>query len=172
MGTPQFASAGEILSPWIKMMQQRRERMDKEGTEAATLPGMGGENGGIPIPEENEVRIVGKLVNLPKVKAVSGGHKMAVFTLAVSRTFRDGDGRKGQETAFVPVVAWRALAEQVEPLGKGSVMLIEGRLRTWTAQGKEQGKDYRWNVEAVLLEVLDRRAPAKDDGRVPAVATA
>ncbi len=168
MGAPQFASAGEILSPWIKMMQQRRERMDKEGTEAATLPGMGGEGDGPPMPEENEVRIVGKLVNMPKVKAVSGGHKMAVFTLAVSRTFRDGEGRKGQETAFVPVVAWRALAEQVEPLGKGSVMLVEGRLRTWTSQGK----DYRWNVEAILLEVLDRRAPAKDDGRVPAAATA
>lgn len=146
--------------------------MDKEGTESATLPGMGGEGGGPPIPEENEVRITGKLVNVPKVKTVTGGHKMAVFTLAVGRTFRDGEGRKGQETAFVPVVAWRALAEQVEPLGKGSVVLVQGRLRTWTAQGKEQGKDYRWNVEAVLLEVLDRRAPARDGGRAPAAATA
>ena len=136
--------------------------MKKKGETGGALPTM--EGGGAPIGEENSVRLIGRLARKPLTVEVTGGHKKAIFTLAVTRSYRDGENRPKQQKAFVPVVAWRALAEQVEPLGKDSAMLVEGHLRTWS---DAQGKKFRWEVEAEVLEVLERREPAKDEGRAP-----
>lgn len=158
MGGREYQSAGEILSPWMKKLDERRERMDKEGTDGGTLPGMQG--GGAPIGEENSARVIGRLTRKPLTVEVTGGHKKAVFTLAVTRSYRDGENRPKQQKAFVPVVAWRALAAQVEALGKDSAVLIEGRLRTWS---DPKGKNFRWEVEAEVLEVLERRESPSDE---------
>lgn len=132
--------------------------MENEGQAGGTLPGM--EGGGAPIGEENSVRVIGRLTRKPLTVEVTGGHKKAIFTLLVTRSYRDGENRPKQQKAFVPVVAWRALAEQVAALGKDSAMLVEGHLRTWS---DAQGKKFRWEVEAELLEVLERRASPSDE---------
>lgn len=106
------------------------------------------------LPEINEVVVVGRLLNAPKMKAIAGDRKMARFMLAVTRSFRNNRGENSKETAFVPVVAWRAVAEQAEKLGKGDGVRVEGRLRTWQST---EGQKYRWEVEATLFEVLHRR---------------
>ena len=59
--------------------------MEKEGTDGAALPPMGG--GGAPIPEENQTRMIGRLTRKPFVTEVTGGHKKALFTLMVPRSF-------------------------------------------------------------------------------------
>ncbi|MEK7747059.1 MAG: single-stranded DNA-binding protein, partial [Elusimicrobiota bacterium] len=79
---------------------------------------------------------------------VTGGHKKAIFTLAVTRSYRDAENRVNRQKAFVPVVAWRALAAQVETLGKDSALLVEGHLRTWS---DPKGKNFRWEVAAAAL---------------------
>ena len=157
MSGHEYQSAGNILAPWMKKLNERREHMEKEGQDEGTLPRMEG----VPIPEENTARIVGRLTRKPLTVEVTGGHKKAILTLAVTRTYHS-EGRAKQQKAFVPVVAWRALAEQVEPLGKDSAVLVEGHLRTWS---DPKGKNFRWEVEAVMLEVLERREPVKDMGR-------
>jgi len=98
------------------------------------------------------------------VTEVTGGHKKALFTLAVPRSYRDGEGKKHRNVAFVPVTAWRALAAQVEPLGKDSAVLVEGHLRSWS---DPKGKSFRLEVEAEVLEVLERHEPAKDEPGSP-----
>jgi len=135
--------------------------MENEGQDGGTLPGMGGGDDA-PIGEENTTRIIGRLTRKPFVTEVTGGHKKALFTLMVPRTYRDGEGQKRRHNSFVPVTAWRALAAQVEPLGKDSAVLVEGHLRSWS---DPKGKSFRLEVEAEVLEVLERRAPAKDEGR-------
>ena len=134
--------------------------MEKEGSDGAALPPMGG--GGAPIPEENQTRMIGRLTRKPFVTEVTGGHKKALFTLMVPRSYKDGEGKTHRHNSFVPVTAWRALAAQVEPLGKDSAILVEGHLRSWS---DPKGKSFRLEVEAELLEVLERREPAKDEGR-------
>lgn len=135
--------------------------MDNEGQEGGALPGMG-DGGGAPIGEENTTRMIGRLTRKPFVTEVTGGHKKALFTLMVPRSYRDGEGKRHRNVAFVPVTAWRALAAQVEPLGKDSAVLVEGHLRSWS---DPKGKSFRLEVEAEVLEVLERREPAKDEGR-------
>jgi len=158
--THEYRSAGEILSPWMKELNERRQRMDNEGQEGGTLPGM--EGGGAPIPEENTVRVMGRLTRSPFMTEVTGGHKKAWFTLAVTRTYRNGENQKKTEKAYVPITAWRAIADQAAPLGKDSAVLVEGRLKTWA---DKEGKRFHWEVEAVMFEVLERREPVKDVGR-------
>ena len=45
-----YRSAGEILAPWMKKLDERREHMDKEGTDGGEVPSM--QEGGAPIGEE------------------------------------------------------------------------------------------------------------------------
>jgi hypothetical protein len=148
-----WQSAGEILTPWMKQLNERRERMEKEGQEGGTLPGMAG--GGVPLEEENTTRVIGRLTRNPLMVEVTGGRKKAVFTLDVPRTYQS-KGQAHQGKSFVPVAAWHALAAQVEPLGKDSAVLVTGYLRTW-ADPKD--KSPRWELEAQELQVLERRAP-------------
>jgi len=128
------------------------------------------ETGQMPaLPEINEVAVVGRLLNAPKTKVVAGEHKLARFMLAVTRSFHNGAGERVRSTAYVPVVGWRAIAEQAEELGKGDGVRVEGRLRTWQSP---EGQKYRWEVEADLLEVLHRRPQGTAAAAQPELATA
>lgn len=111
------------------------------------------------LPEINDVVVVGRLLNAPKTRLVNGEHKMARFMLAVTRSYHNGAGQRVRSTAYVPVVAWRAVAQQAEVLGKGDAVRAEGRLRTWQSA---EGQKYRWEVEADLLEVLRQRQGADE----------
>ena len=148
---------GALVAEWKRRMENRMRRMAMEqGKQGAAQPP--DEDQQAALPEVNDVVIVGRLLNAPKTRLVNGEHKMARFMLAVTRTYHNGAGQRVRNTAYVPVVAWRAVAEQAEPLGKGDAVRAEGRLRTWQST---EGQKYRWEVEVDLLEVLCRRQDAQ-----------
>ena len=163
MGGREYVTAGEVVGPWLQKMEQGRMSMEQEGAEAAVLPGM--EGGGAPIPEENTSRVMGRLTRRAFVTEVAGGHKKALFTLLVPRSYRDGEGRIRKRNSLVAVTAWRAQAAQVEPLGKGSAVLVEGYLESWS---DEEGRKFRLDVVAEQLKVLDRRDLSTEMGPAPA----
>ncbi|MDE2491537.1 MAG: single-stranded DNA-binding protein [Elusimicrobia bacterium] len=142
-------------------MRRKEVEMTTTDTQGATLPKM--EGGDAPLPLVNDVRLVGSLIKQPFMKDTRGGEKMASFMLKVTRVYYKANERR-EDRAYVPVVAFRALAAQVEPLGKDSVVSVSGYLRTWS---QDDGKSYRWQVQSDSLEVLERREPARDAGRVP-----
>lgn len=75
----------------------------------------------------NKVFLIGRLTKDADIR-VSGDTKVANFTIAVDRTFKNKDGEK--ETDFFPVVAWRKLAEITEKYtNKGSQVAIVGKLQ-------------------------------------------
>ena len=114
-----------------------------------------GQAGGKPdFPELNEVKLAGWLVAPPEIKAIAGGGHMARFMLAVPRTFINNRQQESMEKAYVPVVAWHAVAKQTEGLEAGDAVKLEGRLKTWKSP---DGEKYRWEVEAVSFQLLHRR---------------
>ena len=144
---------GTLVAEWKRRMENRMRRLAMEkGKEGAAQPPDEGRL--TALPEINEVVLVGRLLNAPKMRLVNGEHKMARFMLAVDRSYHNGAGQRVRSTAYVPVVAWRAVAQQAEALGKGDAVRVEGRLRTWQS---DEGQKYRWEVEADLLEVLRQR---------------
>lgn len=106
------------------------------------------------IPELNEANVIGRLINDPIVKEVTGGHKRASFMLAVPLSYTNGDGQRVPDTTYVPVVAWRAIAMQCEELHKGDTVQVDGRLKTW----KSTDGKHHWDVEARVFQVLDKAA--------------
>jgi single-strand DNA-binding protein len=77
---------------------------------------------------------------------------VANFTVAVTPRRPDGQGGwEDGETSFLRCTAWRSLAENVAELGKGTRVIVYGRLqqRSWeTAEG-----DKRSVVEVQVDEV-------------------
>lgn len=77
---------------------------------------------------------------------------MANFTVAVDRKFSKND-----ETDFIPIVAWRKLAEICnEFLHKGKLVSIEGRLQTRSYEDKEGQRRKAFEVVADDMQMLSR----------------
>ena len=60
----------------------------------------------------NKAILIGRLTRDPEVRYTQSGVAVCTFTLAVDRRFARRDANDGQPTAdFIPIVAWRKLAE-------------------------------------------------------------
>ncbi len=90
----------------------------------------------------NRVYLIGNLVKDPELRYTPSGLPVTRFTVAVNRPKRKKDeaNEKG-EVDFIPVVAWRRLAEICgEYLKKGRPVAIEGKLqvRTFEKNGEKR----------------------------------
>lgn len=86
----------------------------------------------------NKVFIVGRVTANPELRTTVGGHSVTSFSLATNRAWTGKDGGKQEETEFHNIVAWGRQAEiAAQFLTKGSLAMIEGRLRTRAWQDKQ-----------------------------------
>lgn len=98
---------------------------------------------------------MGRLTDEPKVSEVSGGKKVARFTLAIDRIKEGAD--------FINVMAWEKKAETIENYcHKGTKILVEGRIQTGSYE-KDGHKVYTTDVVCDNFEFCEKRA--KDDGQ-------
>jgi len=76
----------------------------------------------------NKIILIGRLVRDPELNYTGQGTPVCNFTLAVERNYSNNDGDK--EVDFIPVVTWRALAENnAKHLNKGRLVAVDGRLQ-------------------------------------------
>ena len=78
----------------------------------------------------NKVILVGRTTRAPELKVTTGMQQVANFTIAVDKEYG-----KDTETDFFSCVAFGKTAETVSKyLGKGTLILVEGRLEIdkWT----------------------------------------
>ncbi|MCZ6518925.1 MAG: single-stranded DNA-binding protein [Actinobacteria bacterium] len=86
---------------------------------------------------ENNVTLIGNLVDDPELRFTPSGVAMAKIRLAVNRRWRGQDGEWQESTSFFTGTIWREQAEQVaESLQKGARVIVSGRLeqRSWETQ--------------------------------------
>jgi len=77
----------------------------------------------------NNVILVGRVVEDPKIILLDTGYKVANLILAVQRPFRNENNE--YDTDFFPVQTWMGLAEMIcEYVGKGSIIGLKCRLST------------------------------------------
>ena len=130
----------------------------------------------------NKVILVGRLGKDPEIKSTPGGQTVAKFTMATDEKFTDKSGEKQERTEWHNIVAWARLAEICgQYLRKGSLVYIEGSIRTDSWEDKESGqKRYRTEIVAREMKMLDRKRDSGGDegggagygSRRPAAATA
>lgn len=85
----------------------------------------------------NKVFILGRVTATPELRKTPGGQSVTSFSIATNRVWSDKAGAKQEETEFHNVVVWGRQAEiATQFLTKGSLVLIEGRLKTRSWQDK------------------------------------
>ena len=78
--------------------------------------------------------------------------------MATTETFKDRAGKLISQTEWHTVVLWRGLAELAQKyLHKGSLVYIEGRLRTRSWEDKEGNRKFATEVVGDNLIMLDKR---------------
>ena len=80
----------------------------------------------------NKVQLIGNLGKDPEIRFTPGdGKRVASFSMAVNRSFKNKDGENIEDTQWFNVETWVGLAKVVEDhLKKGDRIYIEGRLKT------------------------------------------
>lgn len=107
----------------------------------------------------NKVLLIGNLGKDPDVQHLEGNIAVAKFPLATTETYKDRTGKLVSQTEWHTVVLWRGLAELAQKfLHKGSLIYVEGRLRTRSWEDKEGNKKFATEVVGDNLIMLDKRA--------------
>lgn len=114
----------------------------------------------------NRVMLIGNLGKEPDLQYLEGNIAVAKFPLATTETFKDKTGNLVSQTEWHTVVLWRGLAELAQKyLHKGSLVFIEGRLRTRNWEDKEKNRRSSTEIVGDNLVMLDKR---KDGAEFPA----
>ena len=105
----------------------------------------------------NRVQLIGNLGKEPDARYTPTGKQVVKFSLAVSNRWKK-DGDVQEHTEWVNIEAWGRLAEICnEYLRKGSLVYIEGRLKTDKYQDDTNTTRYFTKVVVQNLQMLDRK---------------
>ncbi len=108
----------------------------------------------------NKVILVGNLGKDPEVRHLEGGAVVAKFPLATSETYKTKEGQRVDQTEWHNIVMWRGLAESAEKyLRKGSLVYIEGKIRTRSWDDKDGNKRFATEIIADTMTMLSSRRP-------------
>ena len=111
----------------------------------------------------NKVMLIGNVGRDPEMQILEGNIGVAKFPLATTETFKDKNGNLVSQTEWHTVVLWRGLADLAQKyLHKGSLVYIEGRLRTRNWEDKDKNKKFITEVVGDNLVMLDKRKDAAD----------
>jgi single-strand DNA-binding protein len=116
----------------------------------------------------NKVFIIGRVTADIVLKATASNTPVTSFSVATDRTWTDKTGARQKEAEFHNVVAWGRQAEVASQfLGKGSLVLIEGRLQTRTWQDSNNQNRRTTEIICERLQLGPRSgggAPAQAGG--------
>jgi single-strand DNA-binding protein len=109
------------------------------------------------MPALNRVQLMGRLGKDPEGKFTPTGKKVTHFSIAISNRWKSKEGEAKEYTEWVNVEAWGRLGEVCqEYLKKGSLIFIEGRLKTDRYEDKGETR-YFTKVVALTMQMLDRK---------------
>jgi single-strand DNA-binding protein len=112
----------------------------------------------------NRVILIGNLGKDPEVQHLEGNIAVAKFPLATTETHKDKNGNLVSQTEWHTIVLWRGLAElALKYLHKGSLVYIEGRLRTRNWEDKDKNKRSITEIVGDNLVMLDKRKESDTD---------
>ena len=107
----------------------------------------------------NRVMLIGNLGKDPDIQYLEGNIGVAKFPLATTETYKDRGGKLVSQTEWHTIVLWRGLAELAQKyLHKGSLIYVEGRLRTRSWEDREGNKKFATEIVGDNLIMLDKRA--------------
>ena len=102
----------------------------------------------------NRVSLIGNVTAQPEIKETPSGQKVASFSLATNRTYKDASGEKQDQAEYHNIVVWGKLADITEQyITKGKKLYIEGRIQT-RSWDSDSGKRYKTEIVGESLLML------------------
>ena len=100
----------------------------------------------------NKVILIGNLTKAPELSTTSGGIKVARFSIAVQRRFKNAAGK--YDADFLSITVWRELAETCgKHLKQGNKVGVVGTIQTRTYE-QDGVKKYATDIVADEIEFL------------------
>src|ERR1044072_9929398 len=116
----------------------------------------------------NRVMLIGNLGKDPEIQYLEKNISVAKFPLATTETHKDKNGKLVSQTEWHIIVLWRGLAELAQKyLHKGSLIYVEGRLRTRSWEDREGNKKFATEIVADNLIMLDKRSESTNHFTTP-----
>jgi len=113
----------------------------------------------------NKVFVLGNVTREPEVRSLPSGQPVTSFSIATNRFYSDQQGQKKQEAEFHNIVCFGKLADiSSRYLNKGSLVLIEGRIKTRSWQNAQGTKQYRTEIIAEGMQLGPRNAGTSGGG--------
>lgn len=111
----------------------------------------------------NKTIIVGNLTRDVELKALPSGQKVASFSIATNRTWKDANGAKQEAVEYHNVISYGKQAEVIaQYCKKGDQLLVEGRIQTRSWEDKETTKKvYRTEIIAENFQFGSKTANSK-----------
>lgn len=112
----------------------------------------------------NRVVLVGNLTRDIELRYTGGGTAVADVAIAVNDRRKSASGEWVEEVTYVDITMWGRTAEVAsEYLGKGSPILVEGRLKldTWETDGQKRNK---LKVICERMQMLSGNGPGSSGG--------
>lgn len=98
--------------------------------------------------------MLGNVTRDPEIRALPSGQQVASFGIATNRFYTDASGQKKQDVEFHNIVCFGKLADISQRyLNKGSLVLIEGRIKTNNWLNSAGVKQYRTEIIAESLQL-------------------
>jgi single-strand DNA-binding protein len=115
--------------------------------------------------------LIGNLGKDPESRFTPKGSKVCSFSLAANRRWKSSAGEVKEATDWFNVEAWGRLGEICQSyLHKGSLVYIEGRLRTNRYEHEGETR-YFTKVIALQMQMLDRKVeeepPVEEEDDIP-----
>jgi len=112
----------------------------------------------------NKVILIGHVGKDPEVRHMDNNLVVARFTLATSERWSK-DGVRTDHTEWHNIVMWRGLAEVAEKyVRKGTLIYVEGRLRSRSYDDKDGNKRY---VTEILADAMNFVGSKSSEGMQP-----
>lgn len=103
----------------------------------------------------NKVQLIGNMTADAEIRETPNGQKVASFSIATNRVWKDAAGAKQEQVEFHNISAWAGLASIIEQYtGKGKKVYVEGRLQTRSWDDTAGQKRYKTEVVAENIILL------------------
>ena len=100
----------------------------------------------------NKIMLIGNVGGDPEIRATSSGTRVAKFSLATNRQWKDSSGQQHDKTEWHRITLFGKLADIVEQwVNKGDRIYVEGRLEY--SQSEKEGQVRYW-TDIIVTELL------------------
>lgn len=112
----------------------------------------------------NKAILVGNLGRDPELKEIGDG-KVCNFSIATTKTYKDRNGEKQEDTQWHNIEVWGNQADScAQYLSKGRQVFVEGEIKTKVTEQDDGSKKYYTSIRALSVQFLGSKGGASEGG--------